>query len=160
MEIEKLSQTFEQNFNIEVKKYEEKCLDQELVSVAKRKGAVQSQIAIQLSNLMVVQSPKRKTQVLEEELIRENPQIEEEKITEAVDEISEMPQTRKVYSEEIKERDVKMTMVSERSKIHSSCLKRWVKVCESNLILKSRGKKVKYTELKEDLLNFIKKKRG
>ena len=62
-------------------------------------------------------------------LIGENPQIQEVKIIEAVDEISEMPQTRKVYSEEIKKRAVElcdkygMTVVSERSKIHSSCPK-------------------------------------
>ena len=129
MEIEELSQTFEQNFTLKELKYEEKCLDQELVSVPRRKSGVQNQIAKRLPNLMNVQSRKRKAQVLEEEefnfffsLIGESPKIVEEKITEAVDEISEMPQRRKVYSEKIKKRSIKlcdkygMTMVSERSK--------------------------------------------
>ena len=173
MEIEELSQTFEQSFTLEELKYEEKCLDQELASVARRKAAIQCQIEKQLPNLMDVQSRKRKVQVLEDEefncfasLIGENPQIEEGRIAGAVDEISEMPQPRKVYSEEIKKRAVELcnkygiTMVSDRSKIHSSCLKRWVKASESNIILKPRGRKVKYPQLEEDLLKFIKEKRA
>ena len=67
MELEELSQNFEQSMSLDQLRYEERFLDQEAQSIARRKQIVHDRIQKNLPTLMDIQDRKRKAQCLEEE---------------------------------------------------------------------------------------------
>ena len=168
-----LSRMLEESMSLHHLEEQAKEFDNQIAVMNKKKEGLLREINARRPTLMDKARSKRKASELEKQEIEDFSALlgseelkEEDNYNNDVD---DLPKTRKRYKDEVKEKAVELikkhgvSFVAEKSKIHESNLKRWMKddeAEESKTAKSKKGRRIRFPEFENELLKFIAEKKN